>query len=288
MFHKELAQYADQYRRFVSMRREDGILEVRLHGHGDDQAPVVWDVEVHHGLSHLFYDIARDPANQCVIITGTGGEFIAREEIPTAKPDPSNPNQSVPPAIWDGVISHGRHLLDNLLNIEVPVIGAVNGPALYHSELGLLSDIVLCSDTASFQDVPHFFSNIVPGDGIQTLFQRLINPVRAGYFLLTGEKIPAQRAYELGIVNEVLPSDELLARAWYWARFITARSPLVRKYSRAVLTRQWKKLFQEEHHLGLTLEGMAVGAGARMENGGDASKYAPGHECPPSTPMAQI
>jgi len=168
MFHKELSHYAEQYRRFVSLRRDDGILEVRLHGHGDDQAPVVWDIEVHHGLSHVFYDIARDPENQCVIITGTGAGFIEHEEIPNSKPTAENPDQAVPPLVWDGVISHGRHLLDNLLNIEVPVIGAVNGPALYHSELALLSDIVLCSETAAFQDVPHFYSNIVPGDGIYT------------------------------------------------------------------------------------------------------------------------
>lgn len=272
MFHKELSEYTEQYLRFVALRREDGILEVRLHGHGDDTASVVWDVEVHHGLSHLFYDIARDPENKCVIITGTGDGFIAREEIPTSTPTADNPNQAVPSFIWDSVLSHGRYLLDNLLNIEVPVIAAINGPALYHAELGLLSDIVLSSDTASFQDIPHFFSNVVPGDGIQTLFQRLINPVRAGYFLLTGEKIPAQRAYELGIVNEVLPQDEVLARAWYWARFITARSPLVTRYSRTLLTRQWKKLFQEEHSYGLALEGLALGAGSRME------ALAPGHE----------
>jgi len=111
----------------------------------------------------------------------------------------------------------------------------------------------------------------------QTLFQRLINPVRAGYFLLTGEKISAQRAYELGIVNEVLAPDELMARAWYWARFITARSPLVRKYSRSALTRQWKKLFLDEHVFGLTMEGLAVGAGSRMASDGDSSNRAPGH-----------
>lgn len=277
MFQKDLSQYAEQYRRFVSLRREEGILEVRLHGHGDDQASTVWDVEVHHGLSHLFYDIARDPENKCVIITGTADGFIAREEIPNSKPTPDNPNQVVPSFVWDSVLSHGRHLLNNLLDIEVPVIAAVNGPALYHAEVALLSDIVLASEEASFQDIPHFFSNIVPGDGIQTLFQRLINPVRAGYFLLTGEKIGAQRAYELGIVNEVLPADELLARAWYWARFILDRSPLVVKYSRIVLTRHWKKLFLEEHGYGLALEGLAVGAGARMTEN-DPAKRAPGHD----------
>jgi len=278
LFHKVLAQYAEQYHRFVSLRREDGILEVRLHGRDDDQAPVVWDVEVHHGLSHLFYDISRDSENECVIITGTGDGFISREDIPNSTPDSSNPNKIVPPAVWDSVLSHGRHLQENLLNIEVPVIGAINGPALYHSELALLSDIVLCSDTAAFQDIPHFLSNVVPGDGIQTLFQRLINPVRAGYFLLTGEKIPAQRAYELGLVNEVLPLDKLMDRAWYWARFITSRSPLVGKYSRAALTRQWKKLFQDELSFGLALEGLAIGAGRAMEVHGETAKNVPGHE----------
>jgi len=277
MFHSELPQYAEKYQRFATLRREDGILEVRIHGVGDDQAPVVWDTEVHHGLSFLFYDIARDPENECVILTGTAGEFIGQEEIPNKGGD-SNPDHVVPPIVWDDVLSHGRHLVDNLLRIEVPVIGAVNGPALYHSELALLSDIVLSSDNASFQDTPHFFSNIAPGDGVQTLFTRILNPVRAGYFLLTGERIPAQRAYELGLVNEVVSPDELTDRAWYWARFITARSRFVRKYARLVLTQQWKKLFHDEHALGLALEGLAAGAGARLGAHSASPADSPGHD----------
>lgn len=269
--------YRRRYDDYASLRREDGIVEIRLHARGDDTLPLVWDVEAHKQFSHLFYDISRDPDVACVILTGTGDAFIPREAFDDTQLDESNPDGAIPPQAWDEVYSDGRHLHMNLLNIEVPVIAAVNGPALYHSELALFSDIVLCSGNAVFQDAPHFLVNVVPGDGVQTLFQALLNPVRANYFLLTGEKIEAKRALEFGLVNEVLDPAELLPRTWHWARFVAARSPLVRRYTRAVLTQHWKKLLSEQLPLGLALEGLAVGTGWGMTHNRSVRKGVPGH-----------
>ena len=69
-------------------------------------------------------------------------------------------------------------------------------------------------ETAVFQDLPHFPSGLVPGDGMHVVFPLLLGANRGRYFLLMGEKIDAKEAKHLGLVGEVLASDKLLARAW--------------------------------------------------------------------------
>ena len=110
------------------------------------------------------------------------------------------------------------------------MIAAINGPALRHSELPLLCDIVLASETAEFQDSAHFPTGLVPGDGMHIVYPLLLGPNRGRYFLLTGQSIPARQAQELGLVGEVLPKDKVLARAWELAEQL-AKNP----YSRFVM-----------------------------------------------------
>lgn len=248
--------YKDRYD-YVTLRRIDGILEVRLHDKDDDTKPVIWSTYPHGDLSYLFYDISRDYENEVVIITGTGDEFIGSE---------TGLGEPVPALLWDEVYHNCKHLQMNLLNIEVPVIAAVNGPAMVHAELALLNDIVLCSDNAKFQDAPHFLDNVVPGDGVQVVFPALLGPIRSHYFMLTGEILDAQRAHQLGLVNEVLPQDQLLDRAWYWARFIAARSKLARRYARSALTQQWKKTILDSVSHGIAMEGISASISWGMEN----------------------
>ena len=240
---------------------------MRLHDNKDKSKPIIWGTYPHGDLSYLFYDISRDYENECVILTGTGDNFIGSE---TALGEP------VPPLLWDEVYHNCKHLQMNLLNIEVPVIAAVNGPALVHAELALLNDIVLCSESAEFQDAPHFLDNVVPGDGVQVVFPALLGPIRAHYFMLTGEKIPARRAYELGLVNEVLPQDKLVERAWYWARFIAARSKLARRYARSALTQAWKRQILESVSHGIAMEGLSASVSWGMHNE-HTKQNVPGH-----------
>jgi enoyl-CoA hydratase/carnithine racemase len=259
-------QYKDKYD-YVTLRRVDGILEIRLHDKGDDTSPVVWSTYPHGDLSYLFYDVSRDYENECVIITGSGDTFIGSETML---------GEPIPPLLWDEVYHNCKHLQMNLLNIEVPVIAAVNGPAQVHAELALLNDIVLCTETAEFQDAPHFLDNVVPGDGVQVVFPTLMGPIRAHYFMLTGQALSAQRAYELGLVNEILPKGELLERAWYWARFIAARSTLCRRYARSALTQQWKKLILDSVSHGIAMEGLSGSISWGMNNA-HVKPNVPGH-----------
>ena len=157
-----------------------------------------------------------------------------------------------------GVQTCALPILGNLLNIEVPMIAAINGPALRHAEIPLLCDIVLCSDNASFQDSAHFHGGLVPGDGVHVVFPLLMGTNRGRYFLLTGQTLSANEARELGLVNEVLPREQLLDRAWAHARMLMQRPPLLRRYARVLLTQDLKKRMQELLGYGLALEGLAA------------------------------
>ena len=114
-----------------------------------------------------FYDVGSDPDNRVIIMTGTGDAFSGPPGSPSGTPKRE-------PKEWDRTYWEGKKLLGNLLDIEVPMISAINGPALRHSEIPLLCDIVLASDTALFQDSGHFMSGLVPGDGMHIVYPMLL------------------------------------------------------------------------------------------------------------------
>ncbi len=241
--------YCTAYPTIAMSRDEDGVLLVRLHGL-DAEQPVAYTAQHHQDWGRAFHDIAEDRGNRVVVLTGTGDSFISQFAFDAPMRHPED---------WDSVVLFdGKRLLRRLLDIEVPVIAAVNGPATIHAELAVLSDITLASSTATFQDAPHVLFNTVPGDGVHIVWLELLGVNRGRYFLLTGQTLTADEALALGVVNEVHPPAELLDRAMEHARRLAALDPLVARYSRVVLTQRYKRLMDEGLGYGLALEGLGA------------------------------
>jgi enoyl-CoA hydratase/carnithine racemase len=241
-----LDTYADRYPN-VHLQRTDGILVMRLHTGG---GPLVWSGEAHRDLGLCFTDIAADRENEVLIITGTGDAFLEAIE-------PMPPIQ-LTATMWDHLLDHGIRLLSRLLEIPVPVIGAVNGAATLHGELALLSDVVICTEDAAFGDPEHFHAGYVPGDGAHVIWPLLLGLNRARHLLMTGRRISADEALSLGLVAEVVDARELMPRAEELAREILRRSPLARRYTRMALTHEVRLQLQRSLGYGLALEGLAA------------------------------
>jgi enoyl-CoA hydratase/carnithine racemase len=242
--------YSERFRT-IRMRREDGILEMTVH---TDGGPLRWGRLPHRELQEAFLEIGRDRENQVIILTGTGDEFSG----PAPKVEENMQAHRQSPEEWGELGWEAKHLHFNMLAIDAPMIAAVNGPALRHAELPVMCDIVLASENAAFQDSAHFTGGLVPGDGVHVVFPLLMGYNRGRYFLLTGQKLSALEAKEFGLVNEVLPADRLLPRAWEHARNIMKLPELNRRYTRLLLTEVLRRQMNELLPYGLALEGLAL------------------------------
>ncbi|MGA8123869.1 MAG: enoyl-CoA hydratase/isomerase family protein, partial [Mycobacterium sp.] len=220
---------------------------------------LIWDWRAHDQMSDAFADIAGDREIKVLIHTGTGENYNANwGRMPNGDPV-EKPDYLLMPGTrglnkLDEKAWYARHLITNVLDIDVPMISAVNGPCNMHSEVPLLGDIVLASEDAYFQDASHFPRGQVPGDGQHVIWSFLAGHTRARYFLLTGMKLGAAEAKEWGVVNEVLPKDKLLDRAWELARELVKRPPLTLRYSRQLFTNPLKRAFLDELGHGLARE----------------------------------
>ena len=249
-YRTRLEDYAEKYKT-IRFRREDGILELTVHSDG---GPLRWGRLPHAELEEAFLNIGRDRDNKVVILTGTGDTFSG----PAPDPDANRASHKMTPDEWGELGWEANNFHVNLLAIDVPMISAVNGPAMRHAELPIMCDIVLAAETATFQDSAHFVGGLVPGDGVHVVFPMAMGLNRGRYFLLTGQVLDAHEAKEMGLVNEVLANDALLPRAWERARQIMRQPEMNRRYARILLTEQLRRQINDLLPYGLALEGLAI------------------------------
>lgn len=233
-------------------RSPSGVLEVRFH---TDGGKLVFNGHTHEQFVDLFHQIGADPDNRVVILTGSGDAFM----------DAISPDgfDFFTPRGYNKIYREGKKVLMNILDIEVPMITALNGPILLHSEYALLTDIILATPETVFQDKPHFDFGIVPGDGVNLLWPEVLGSIRGRYFILTRQVLDAQTAKEWGVVNEIMPAESLLARAHEIAEGIAALPPLTSSYTRIALTQKLRRVIDGGAGYGLALEGISAAEVAR-------------------------
>jgi enoyl-CoA hydratase/carnithine racemase len=242
------SDYFTAYHNVKLTRDANGVLIVQLH---TDGGPCVMTAHTHTEFVEAFYRISQDRANKIVILTGAGGEFITEVEWSSW----GNPGD---PDIWSQIHDEGVQILENIANIRVPVIAAIEGRAHVHSDYALLASVIVAAEGATFQDVAHFAAGVAPGDGIFTTWSYRAGAGRAEAFLLTPQPLPARTAKEWGVVAEVVPNGKALSRARELAEQYLKAPEVTRRNTRVHFIQPLKERIVREVGYGLSLEGASA------------------------------
>jgi enoyl-CoA hydratase/carnithine racemase len=242
------ANYFDAYRSLKLTRDTTGVLVAEFHSKG---GPFTFTAPDHTEFVEAFYRIAQDRANKIVILTGAGGEFIPGIDF-------SSFGNVADPGIWSQVHDEGVQILENIANIRVPVIAAVEGRAYVHSEYALLANVIVAAEEATFHDLPHFAGGIVPGDGIFTTWSYRAGAGRAEAFLLNPQPLTARTAHEWGVVAEVVANGKALSRARELAALYLKVPEVTRRNTRVHFIHPLKERIVREVGYGLALEGASA------------------------------
>jgi enoyl-CoA hydratase/carnithine racemase len=242
------ASYFDGYRSLNLKRDAAGVLVAEFHTNG---GPCIMTAQSHTEFVDGFYRISQDRANKIVILTGAAGQFITDV-------DWSSFGDGADPGVWSQVHDEGVQALENIANIRVPVIAAIEGRAHVHSDYALLASVIVAADGATFQDVAHFSQGVAPGDGIFTTWSYRAGAGRAEAFLLNPQPLPARTAYEWGVVAEVVPNGKALSRARELAELYLKAPEVTRRNTRIHFIQPLKERIVREVGYGLSLEGASA------------------------------
>ncbi len=162
---------------------------------------------LHAGLAALFPQLDADDDARVAVLTGAGRAFSAGGDFDYLD------ELTRDTALRNTTIAHGRQIVTGMVRCRLPIIAAVNGPAVgLGCSLVALSDIVFMAASAHLAD-PHVVLGLVAADGGPVVWPLLTSIQLAKEYALTGERIPAARAAEIGLVNHVCPDDEVLEQA---------------------------------------------------------------------------
>ena len=218
---------------FIMERREDGVVLVRMHTKGESQ---LWSMELHDAIGKMWRLLGTDRETEVIIFTGTGDNWISVFEDESWAPEKTDPAGTR----YDHMFIDGRRMLIAMIqDCEVPTIGALIGRG-GHSELALMCDIVIMAEDSVISD-PHFVNGIVPGDGIHSCFIELMGIRRAAYAMFMNQMLDAKTCLEYGMINEIVPRDKLIDRAYEIADVIMAQHRSIRRLTAQVVRRPWKQ-----------------------------------------------
>jgi enoyl-CoA hydratase/carnithine racemase len=185
--------------------------------------------ELHRRLAEVWDEIAADHDARAVVLTGAGRAFSAGGDVEHLLRHHGDAE------LRERSIRLDRAIQTAMIRFPLPVIAAVNGPAVgLGCSLALGSDLVLMADSAYLAD-PHVSVGLVAGDGGVTLWPLLTSLLRAKEYLYTGDRIPAPKAVELGLANRVVPADELHDEALALAHRLAAQPAQALRATKAAL-----------------------------------------------------
>ncbi len=210
-------------------------------------------------LEQAIDEAASEEGVRAVIITGAGDRaFAAGADISEL--------QALESGLEGQNHSHNAHrLLLKMVDLPKPIIMAVNGYALGGGcELAMAGDIILASDNARLGQ-PEINLGIIPGFGGTFRLPRLVGRTKAMELILTGDHVDAQEALRIGLVNQVVPREELLVKAKELASKIASKSPAAVKLAKHAVNEGLEIDLRSAADLEASYFGLAIGTEDRRE-----------------------
>jgi enoyl-CoA hydratase len=190
--------------------------------------------QMHTELETLFAEVAYDDAINAVVLTGSGRAFCAGGDI-----------KGMDSRVREGVrripLRGAKRLIQNMLEVEQPIIGAINGDAVgLGATLALFCDIIIADERARFGDT-HIKVGLVAGDGGAIVWPLLVGVARAKEFLLTGDLLTATEAERIGLVNRVVPAGQAYTEGLTLAKRLAAGPTRVIRWTKLALNKRLKE-----------------------------------------------
>jgi enoyl-CoA hydratase/carnithine racemase len=229
----------------LRIERVGHVLRVAI-DHPDSPLNAV-DDRLHRDLTTLFAGLRRESEARAVLLTGRGRAFSAGGDFAWF-PALQEPGR------LEALRRDAKQLVWDLLDVELPIVAAVNGHAMgLGASIALLCDAIIMADTATIGD-PHVRVGLVAGDGGVAIWPLALGPARAKEYLLTGDPLTAAEAERIGLVNRVVPAAELEQHAMAFAARLAAGAPLAVRYTKLAVNKLVKDALNVAFDVSTALE----------------------------------
>ena len=222
-----------QYKHLLFERKEHGILLITINRPDVMNAT---NARLHWELSRVWLDVADDSDTRVVVITGAGKAFSAGGDRDMMEGFGKDIDTMA------GVMKEAGDIVYNIVNLDKPVVSAINGVAVGAGlAVALMADISIVSETARFTD-GHLRIGVVAGDHAVILWPLLCGMAKAKYYLLTADFIDGKEAERIGLVSLCVPQDQLMDRAMKVARGLGRGPQQALKWTKRSLN-NWLRMF---------------------------------------------
>ena len=222
--------------RHVRFERRERVLTAIL---DREQALNAVNGALHEELSRLFVDLEADEDSDVLVLTGKGRAFCAGGDLAWLQSAIDDP------AIFERTAIEAKAILFRQLDLTKPIIARINGPAVgLGASLALFCDMTIAARSATIAD-PHVSVGLVAGDGGAIIWPQLIGHARAKRYLFTGDSVSAQEAEHIGLINQVVPDDELDAAVYGLAQRLAGGALKAIKWTKVATNLPLKRLATE-------------------------------------------
>jgi enoyl-CoA hydratase len=205
------------------------------------------DATLHREFAELFAALRVERQARAVALLAEGRAFSAGGDMgwfPTLRA----------PEVLHGLRREAKQLVWDLLDVEIPIVCGVNGPAVgLGASIALLCDVVVMADTATIVD-PHVRVGLVAGDGGAAIWPLLLGPLAAKRHLLLGEPLTAEEALRLGVASQVVAVDDVRSATLTWAHRLADGAPLAVQGTKVAVNAQLKQALITSFDLSTALE----------------------------------